>query len=76
MTDILKVPEGDVLLHGGDFTQIGLRDEVEHFNQFLASLPHKHKIVIAGNHEVTFDTENYLKTSKAPVLGYSQEEAN
>ena len=62
MTEKLIVPDGDVLLHGGDFTKRGTRKEVQHFNKFLGSLPHKHKIVIAGNHEVTFDTESYLKT--------------
>ena len=28
---------------------------MKEFNKFLGSLPHKHKIVIAGNHELSFD---------------------
>ena len=50
-----SIPEGDVLLHTGDFTMRGNEQEVINFNQWLGSLPHKHKIVIAGNHELSFD---------------------
>lgn len=49
------VPDGDVFIHAGDFTKCGQRDEVIQFNKWLATLPHKHKIVIAGNHELSFD---------------------
>ncbi|XP_064489974.1 metallophosphoesterase domain-containing protein 1-like [Ornithodoros turicata] len=50
-----KVPPGDVLLHAGDFTRRGSLQEVICFNDFLGSLPHRHKFVIAGNHELSFD---------------------
>ncbi|XP_077999225.1 metallophosphoesterase MPPED2-like [Glandiceps talaboti] len=49
------MPEGDVLIHAGDFTELGFPKEVEKFNDWLGSLPYKHKIVIAGNHELTFE---------------------
>jgi len=52
---IESIPEGDVLLHTGDFTMRGGEQEVIDFNEWLGTLPHKHKIVIAGNHELTFD---------------------
>ena len=58
-TDNLVIPEGDILIHAGDFSQKGLPQEVIKFNEFLGSLPHKHKIVIAGNHDITFQTEKY-----------------
>lgn len=35
------------------------------------SLAHKHKIVIAGNHDLTFDTE--YKTAPAVLFGYKNE---
>lgn len=47
----VEVPDGDVLIHAGDFTMIGERKWIEDFNDWLGSLPHKHKIVIAGNHD-------------------------
>jgi len=55
----IKVPPGDVLLHAGDFSFTGTKPEVERFNQFLKALPHKYKVVIAGNHEVTFEEDYY-----------------
>jgi len=53
------VPEGDILIHAGDFTNYGRREEVEKFNTWLGTLPHRHKIVIAGNHEITFDRASF-----------------
>ncbi|CAG9323350.1 unnamed protein product [Blepharisma stoltei] len=53
-----KVPDGDVLLHAGDFTNCGGTDDVVNFNNFLGRLPHRYKVVIAGNHDLSFDKEN------------------
>jgi len=49
------IPDGDVFIHAGDFTRLGDSNEIRTFNKFLGTLPHKHKIVIAGNHELSFD---------------------
>lgn len=49
------IPDGDVLIHAGDFTRRGYTEEVDAFSTFLGTLPHRHKLVIAGNHELTFD---------------------
>ncbi|CAG0895477.1 unnamed protein product [Darwinula stevensoni] len=49
------VPKGDVLIHAGDFTYIGETEEITAFNEWLGELPHKFKVVIAGNHELSFD---------------------
>ncbi|XP_020838472.1 metallophosphoesterase domain-containing protein 1 isoform X2 [Phascolarctos cinereus] len=56
-TDPIQMPYGDVLIHAGDFTELGLPSEVKKFNEWLGSLPYEYKIVIAGNHELTFDQE-------------------
>ena len=53
------IPDGDVLIHAGDFTNYGTRDQVIHFNKFLSTLNHSYKVVIAGNHDISFDLENY-----------------
>ncbi|XP_065359452.1 UPF0046 protein C25E10.12 [Calliphora vicina] len=50
------IPEGDIFIHAGDFTKCGHLEEVIEFNNWISSLPHKHKIVIAGNHELSFDS--------------------
>jgi predicted MPP superfamily phosphohydrolase len=49
--DDLEVPEGDVLLHAGDFSKRGGEREIADFGRFLARQPHRHKIVVAGNHD-------------------------
>ena len=41
-------PDGDILIHAGDFSEAGHISEIKTFNKWLGSLPHKHKIVIAG----------------------------
>ncbi|RXN21947.1 metallophosphoesterase MPPED2 [Labeo rohita] len=56
-TDGIQMPFGDVLLHTGDFTELGLPSEVKKFNDWLGSLPYEYKVVIAGNHELTFDKD-------------------
>jgi predicted phosphodiesterase len=55
--DRLAVPDGDVLVHAGDFTGRGSPAEVEAFGAFLARLPHREKIVVAGNHDFLFERE-------------------
>ncbi|KAK1891847.1 Metallophosphoesterase MPPED2 [Dissostichus eleginoides] len=56
-TDGIQMPYGDVLLHTGDFTELGLPSEVKKFNDWLGGLPYEFKVVIAGNHELTFDKD-------------------
>lgn len=54
----VNLPEGDVLIHTGDFSNLGLEKEIIEFNSWLKEQKFKHKIIIAGNHEITFDEEN------------------
>lgn len=51
---IPEIPEGDVLIHAGDCLGAGTLDNVEDLNDWLGTLPHRHKIVIAGNHDAAF----------------------
>ncbi|KAI1700172.1 calcineurin-like phosphoesterase domain-containing protein [Ditylenchus destructor] len=58
LADVLPfrfIPPGDVFIHCGDFTNIGKKEAVMEFNEQIGSLPHKVKIVIAGNHELGFE---------------------
>ncbi len=52
--DQIVVPDGDVLVHGGDFTGRGTPDEIRAFNDWLGTLPHRFRVVIAGNHDWGF----------------------
>ena len=46
---IPEIPEGDVLIHSGDCLGAGTLDNLEDLNDWLGTLPHRHKIIIAGN---------------------------
>jgi Icc-related predicted phosphoesterase len=50
----VKLPEGDVLVHSGDFTFRGEFNAVANFASWMSQQDFKHKVVIAGNHELTF----------------------
>jgi len=80
LTSHLKqnIPHGDVFIHAGDFTRCGSISEVREFNTWLNKLPHKHKIVIAGNHELSFDPafhnmidDRGIPTGKSSHIGNS-----
>lgn len=48
---LLNLPEADVLIHSGDLTFAGSKDELDAFFDWFVKLPYKHKIFIAGNHD-------------------------
>eukprot|EP01130_Rhizamoeba_saxonica_P014871 TRINITY_DN6553_c0_g1_i2.p1 TRINITY_DN6553_c0_g1~~TRINITY_DN6553_c0_g1_i2.p1 ORF type:complete len:596 (-),score=76.66 TRINITY_DN6553_c0_g1_i2:288-2075(-) len=47
----INMPEGDILIHAGDFTVKGTPPEVKLFKKWLKGLDYEHKVVIMGNHE-------------------------
>ena len=56
-----EIPPGDVLVHTGDFFSYlefrGMEEfarDVAELDSFFANMPHKHKIFVAGNHEIAF----------------------
>lgn len=53
--DKIKVPDGDVLVHTGDFTNHGTLQQTIDFAEWFASQPHKIKICVPGNHDAIFD---------------------
>lgn len=55
MYEQVDVPDGDILIHAGDITGQGTYENLEEFNAWLGGLPHKHKVVIAGNHDWCFE---------------------
>jgi Icc-related predicted phosphoesterase len=67
----LIVPPGDLLLHAGDFTFFSQRRSmIDDFNDWLGELPHRHKVVVYGNHEFGFESDSGLRSrlSNAVVL--------
>ncbi|KAK5715080.1 hypothetical protein LTR15_010496 [Elasticomyces elasticus] len=49
------IPDGDLLIHAGDLTKSGTPAELQAQIDLLATLPRKHKVVIAGNHDTYLD---------------------
>ncbi len=57
-----KLPGGDLLIHSGDFTSIGREHEVEGFIKWFNEIDnYTNKVFIAGNHDLTFESEILLK---------------
>ena len=46
------LPEADIVAHTGDITENGTIEEAEGFMEWFCSLPYRHKIFIAGNHDM------------------------
>lgn len=76
----LKIPDGDVLVHAGDMTNVGAVARLQDFDDWLATLPHPFKVVIAGNHDwglshlthpkkYTFRNAIYLEDSETVIDG-------
>jgi len=75
LTDNLILPEGDILLHAGDFTKLGKKSEVQHFINFMKKLKFKYKVIIAGNHDICFDNNKFkLKAKKLSELDVAKED--
>lgn len=51
---IPNIPDGDVLIHAGDSLGQGTLENIAELNEWLGTFPHRHKIVIAGNHDWAF----------------------
>ncbi|KAF1846499.1 Metallo-dependent phosphatase [Cucurbitaria berberidis CBS 394.84] len=49
------IPPGEVLIHAGDITQTGTLKEIQTSLDWINSLPHPHKVLIAGNHDILLD---------------------
>lgn len=50
-----SLPDGDVLVHAGDFMNSGYDpQDISSFNRWLGEQPFKHRVVIAGNHDRYF----------------------
>ena len=55
--DLGAIPDGDVFVHAGDLCRRGTLDELRTVVPWLQRLPHRYKIVIAGNHDWCFARE-------------------
>jgi predicted phosphohydrolase len=69
----VKVPDGDVLVFAGDMGGHGDLWELVSFNKWIGELPHRHKIVIAGNHDFIFERQHQLAVDTLTSAVYLQD---
>lgn len=78
--EAVQVPEGDVLVHAGDFSRRGREKEIAAFSDWFRGHGHRHKVVVAGNHDFLCEQDperarellgdvTYLDTEGAEVGG-------
>jgi Icc-related predicted phosphoesterase len=77
----LNLPPGDILIHAGDLLPDENQAEaLADLNDWLGTLPYKHRVVIAGNHDLLFASNPaqarklltnavYLENSGVELLG-------
>lgn len=76
--ELNELPEADIVVHSGDFTFGGSEKEALDFINWFCDLPHKHKIFIAGNHDLCLygerveglpDNVHFLYNSSVTIEG-------
>jgi len=68
------VPDGDVLVHAGDLTFRGAPEAIAREAAWLRSLPHPHKVVVAGNHDFAFQQTPVAARALMHGLTYLEDE--
>lgn len=66
------IPSGDVLIHAGDMGNVGNAEEVQKQINWLNSLPHPHKLVVAGNHDTFLDPRSRYKSDEGKSVDWGE----
>lgn len=66
----LEVPAGDVFVHAGDMLRGGRLEELEAVAAWIVGLPHRHKVIVAGNHDWCFDRARDQALAMLPGVHY------
>ena len=72
----VQVPPGDVLIHAGDSCRLGKFWEFRDFLKWFGAQPHKHKLLLAGNHDkcLMFDMDLcHAELKKYPEITYLED---
>ena len=63
----LILPEGDCIVHAGDFTESGTKKETTNFLEWFSSTPYTHKILVAGNHDFYLQKKSHKLDQVIPT---------
>lgn len=67
-----RLPEGDLLIHAGDFTNVGQKGEVESFIRWITDQASRFTygaVFIAGNHDRSFDPKYFREYEDFDLWG-------
>ena len=64
----VEVPDGDLLIHTGDFSAHGDDRDCIRFHLWMAHLPHPIKLLVPGNHDHLFETDPSYARSLIPSV--------
>jgi len=72
-----KIPDGDMIIHSGDFCNRGDYFECVDFFNWFGALPHKYKLAIAGNHDIWMEeaSRSEINAIIPPGIHYLQDES-
>lgn len=68
-----EVPDGDVFVHAGDLCRAGNLRELRTAARWIAGLPHRHKVIVAGNHDWAFAIEPHLARAELAGMHYLED---
>jgi len=69
----LVIPNGDIFIHAGDMCRRGLLSELQITSEWVAKLPHRHKIIVSGNHDWPFQIQPQEARGLFPHCVYLQD---
>ena len=64
-----KIPKGDVFIHSGDLTMRGTLPEITMALNWIDTLPHPVKLLVAGNHDFNFQNHPDVTRTLAQQRG-------
>jgi predicted phosphohydrolase len=76
-SDLGEIPGADVFIHAGDLCRAGTLQELAGVAEWIRRLPHRHKIVVAGNHDWCFARPSEHRSARellGPGVIYLQDE--
>jgi Icc-related predicted phosphoesterase len=62
----LKLTGGDLLIHAGDLSGRGLKQEIAYFMDWFAKQEYTYKVFIAGNHDFLFERDPAMAEALIP----------
>lgn len=65
----IRMPDGDLLIHAGDFSSGRSWHELQEFADWFYSQPHRHKVLVAGNHDLLL--EDFPADAQSFFKGYA-----